>query len=78
MEEAKDTSDVIALEIAKQKDANVTKIILNVIAGVIIRGRVAIKIKNYISLNLEMIRGRSSINPLNGDVSDSQLNAGSK
>ena len=60
MEVAKDTSDVIALEIAKQKDANVTKIILNVIAGVIIRGRVAIKIKLY-SLNLEMIRGRSSI-----------------
>ena len=40
--------DVIALEILKQKDANVTKIILNVIAGVIIRGHVAIKIKNYI------------------------------
>ena len=48
MEEARVTSDVIALEIAKLKDANVTKITLNVIAGVIIRGRVAIKIKNHI------------------------------
>ena len=49
MEVAKDTSDVIVLEIAKPKDANVTKITLNVIAGVTIRGRVAIKIKQDLS-----------------------------
>ena len=49
LEVARDTSDVIVQEIAKPKDANVTKITLNVITGATIRGCLAIKIKQDLS-----------------------------
>ena len=49
MEVARDASYVIVLGIAKPKDANVTKITLNVIAGATIRGCLAIKIKQDLS-----------------------------